>query len=578
MTSAIRVGTRRSRLALWQTEHVIEQLHLHDPHLLIEKVVINTQGDATLHSPLYQIGGKGLFTAELDDAILNKRVDLAVHSLKDLPTEEHENIGILAVLERHDPHDVLITRHKCTLDDLPIGAVVGTSSRRRVAQLLHYRPDLNVISIRGNVDTRIRKALDPSSGYDAIVVALAGVERLGLQSTIAQILPFEIMLPAPAQGVIAIQGLKHSSIKNLVQSINHLKTELAIAAERAFLSVLGGGCSLPVAAYAHWLSANELVLQARILSPDGKKRIDLKESCTLSEDHSENITLASELGRSVAVVAKDQGAAKLLNAVVVRHSTSPLNGKKIVITRAKHQSRELIDLLQQRGALPLLYPCIDVMPPSDTSDLDQALSRLQQYDWLLITSRNTVLALQRRLQVLGVDLKKVEIQVGAVGPATAELFSQIFKFDVTLIPETHTGIGMCEALQPKAGQRFLLPQSAIARDALADCLRQHGGYVEVVIAYQISVGEGGISLSAYLEDDAVDAIIFTSPSTIKNCLKRLEREKGNRDLLEKLPCAVMGPTTAQCAYSYYFSTILEPQESSLNALVELLEAYFSYTV
>ena len=276
MNSALIFATRPSTLARWQTSYVIQELKTRWENLICEELVITTQGDRNLNSSLPEIGGKGLFTYELEQALQEGRVHTAVHSLKDLPTEDVPGLKIGAILQRADPRDVLICPESLSLQDLPAGAVVGTSSNRRLAQLLAYRPDLHVKPIRGNIDTRIRKVLEGQ--YDAIVLAAAGVIRLGLQKHITQYLPLETMLPAPGQGALAVQcRANDEQTQLLLKAIDHRYTRLAVSAERAFLSALGGGCSLPVGALAE-VQGEEITLHGVIAAPDGSQAINLSAS------------------------------------------------------------------------------------------------------------------------------------------------------------------------------------------------------------------------------------------------------------------------------------------------------------
>ncbi|RME63951.1 MAG: hydroxymethylbilane synthase, partial [Caldilineae bacterium] len=204
MTKTVRIGTRGSALARWQTDHVAALLREAWPALQVDIQVIRTRGDRVLDTPLPLVGGKGLFTAELEHALRSGAIDFAVHSLKDLPTEDAPGLTVGAIPARAPVQDVLISREGMDLDHLPPGATIGTSSRRRAAQLLHHRPDLHILDIRGNVDTRIRKTLDPNGPYDATILAQAGLERLELLEGLpAHVLPFQVMLPAPGQGALA---------------------------------------------------------------------------------------------------------------------------------------------------------------------------------------------------------------------------------------------------------------------------------------------------------------------------------------------------------------------------------------
>ena len=302
---AVRIGTRGSALALWQAHLVRALLVRAWPTLTVEIEVMKTQGDARLDSPLPQIGGKGVFTAELEAALRSGAIDLAVHSLKDLPTEESDGLIICAIPERGDPRDALVSRENHTLDALPSGAAVGTSSLRRAAQLLVLRPDLRLLDIRGNVDTRIRKALDEDGPYDAIVLALAGLERLGRAEEASERLPLEVMLPAPGQGALAAQCRDEQVSRELLAPLNHRATALAVTAERAFLAALGGGCAVPVAAHATY-AQRRLSLRGRVTAPDGSRQVDVSLSGGAS------LNGAAALGKRLADLALAQHADELL--------------------------------------------------------------------------------------------------------------------------------------------------------------------------------------------------------------------------------------------------------------------------
>lgn len=308
-----RLGTRGSMLARWQTKYVCELLQTAHPGLEVEIEVIQTSGDQILDLPLPQIGGKGVFTAELEAALYGKSIDIAVHSLKDLPTESPRGLFVGAIPLRATPADVLVSRHGYTLETLPEGAIVGTSSQRRKAQLLYTRPDLRIIDTRGNINTRIRKALDANGTYDAVVLAQAGLERLEYGQNIGQIMPFEQMLPAPGQGALGIQCRAESAWLNLLASLNHRETLLAVVAERAFLQGLGGGCAMPIAAYAS-IEHERLSLKGRVSALHGRRQITLNTSVALAHDleSGQACTVAYQIGLDLAKTALAQGAMDLL--------------------------------------------------------------------------------------------------------------------------------------------------------------------------------------------------------------------------------------------------------------------------
>lgn len=267
----IKIGTRGSKLALWQASYLAEKLREQNPDLVIEIVTIVTTGDKILDVPLAKIGGKGLFTSEIERAILAGEIDMAVHSLKDLPTELPSGLIIGALSKRGEVRDALVSRSGKTLAALPSGAKIGTSSLRRRAQLLAFRSDLCVSDLRGNIDTRLRKLAN--GDYDALILAAAGLIRLDRHSEITELLPPDIMLPAVGQGVLAVEARAgDTEILHLLQGINDRTAAITTAAERAFLQRLEGGCQVPVGVFAE-LVAGELNVTGIIASLDGAKVI-----------------------------------------------------------------------------------------------------------------------------------------------------------------------------------------------------------------------------------------------------------------------------------------------------------------
>jgi hydroxymethylbilane synthase len=296
-------ATRPSALARWQTAHVIRLLQGAWPALECSEHIITTAGDRILDRPLPEIGGKGVFTSELETALLSGEVDAAVHSLKDLPVEDTPGIVVAAIPERESAFDVLVSAKGQTLANLPEAARVGTCSLRRSSQLLARRQDLVILPLRGNVDTRLRKVMNGE--YDAIVLAYAGLARLGLQAQITETFPLDVMLPAPGQGALAVQcrADDEETIK-LLAAIHHPITAAAVDAERAFLSGLGGGCSLPVGAFAQ-KNNGQIILTGAVISTDGKQAIRL--SAVDKDPH--------ELGERLAGLVLERGAADLLKIV-----------------------------------------------------------------------------------------------------------------------------------------------------------------------------------------------------------------------------------------------------------------------
>ncbi len=289
--SVVVIGTRSSKLALVQTNYVRDALLAHWPGLEVGIEHITTKGDVILDRPLSAIGDKGLFVTEIEDAMRAGRIDLAVHSAKDLPSELPPDMTLAAIPIREDPRDALIARDGLGLAALPTGAHVGTSSLRRACQLRTLRPDLHITDLRGNVDTRLRKLREGQ--YDAIILAAAGLRRLGLESAITELLDPTVMLPAVSQGALGIETRANDVAAELLAPLDHAPTRRAINAERAFLARIGGGCQVPIAAYAV-LEGNTITLHGLIGARDGRT-VRSALLGTATEPATLGIALAEEL-------------------------------------------------------------------------------------------------------------------------------------------------------------------------------------------------------------------------------------------------------------------------------------------
>ncbi len=267
---ALRIGTRGSALALWQARSIARTLR-ETTGFEPEIVIIKTSGDKFQQKSFSQIGTKGVFIKELEDALLDVRIDLAVHSMKDVPTEMPEGLTIAAIGKREDVRDALLSSSGATLASLPQGARVGTSSLRRQSQLLHTRRDLRVLELRGNVDTRIEKL--KRGDYDAIVLAKAGLDRLGLSGNISQVLPYDVSLPAAGQGAIGIEARAgDAGTLRVLMTLEDVESRSAVTAERSALAGLGGGCQVPIGAWGR-VENGKLLLDVVVLSPDGTQRL-----------------------------------------------------------------------------------------------------------------------------------------------------------------------------------------------------------------------------------------------------------------------------------------------------------------
>ena len=293
MSQTIRIATRKSPLAMWQAEHVAAALKAAHPGLEVELLGMTTQGDRILDTPLAKIGGKGLFIKELEQGLLSGDADIAVHSMKDVPVELPEGLHLAVIMQREDPRDAFVSNQYATLDALPEGACVGTSSLRRQCQLAERRPDLQIRSLRGNVNTRLRK-LDEGE-YDAIILAAAGLKRLGFEQRITALIGPEQSLPAIGQGAVGIEcRADDARVNQLIAPLHHLDTAVCVQAERAMNQRLNGGCQVPIAGYA-MLESGNLWLRGLVGEPDGSQIIRGEVEGTPEEAETMGVGLAERL-------------------------------------------------------------------------------------------------------------------------------------------------------------------------------------------------------------------------------------------------------------------------------------------
>jgi hydroxymethylbilane synthase len=554
--ASVTVGTRGSRLARAQTERVVALLQGAWPGLECDVRAIVTRGDRTQASgePLPEIGGKGLFTAELEQALREGKIDLAVHSLKDLPTEPPPGIALGAVCLREDVRDCLVARDGLTLAELPEGAVVGTSSLRRAAQLRALRPNLEVRSVRGNVDTRVRKVRDGE--LDAVVLAAAGVLRLGLEDEVSEWLG-EAMLPAPGQGALAVQcRAGDESVLALLEPIDDESARAATSAERAFLRALGAGCTAPVAAYAEpaepggseesnsLLQAGTTVrLAGLVASVDGGRVVRV-----------EGVGEPQEVGERLAREALSAGAAEIL-ADIRAATARPLAGKRVVVTRPREQSARLAARLERLGAAVSVVPLVTIEPVADAAlDADEA------YDWVVFTSSNAVAAVGERLcgGLVG------GARVAAVGPATAAAVRTL-GVEPALVPERFSAEALAAALGDLDGSRVLLPQADIADPRLAAGLRARGATVDAVVAYRTVPLQPDAEGVQALEE--ADAVLLASGSAARS-LAALGAA------LEHGLVVCIGPSTAEAAREAGLGVGLVASEATAEGMIQALVSHF----
>ena len=532
------VGSRTSRLAMWQTDHVIERLRGAWPDLVLEVRTFVTEGDSDQETALPEIGGRGVFTARLEQALAAGEIDLAVHSLKDLPVQTGGEFTIGAVTSRSDPRDCLVARNGWTLATLPPGAVVGTSSFRRQAQLLARRPDLVVKPIRGNVETRVQKVLD--GNYDAALLAAAGVTRLGLTAHVTEWIPAETMLPAPGQGALAVQcRTDDEETLRRLSAIDAPEVRSTVSAERAFLEHLGGGCSAPIAAYARG-EGRHLRMIGVGGSPDGRRIVRV-------DDEAED---GRVLARRLAARALDAGARPILAEFGARNSSvgpkvrgGVLQGRRVVVTRARAQAEALCERLAALGATPICAAAIRIEPVDDLGPLDEAIARISSFDWVVLMSTNAVEILCDRWARAGRTPSDLHgVKIAAVGPATARSLVA-WGVEPDFVPEEFVGDALAEGLAIGPGTRVLLPGAEIARRETAEILERRGAVVVDLPIYRTVAADMEPEV---IEDicRGVDAVLFTSGSTVRHFMETMRRHAPGFAFPAHVRTACIGPVTA----------------------------------
>lgn len=549
-TGSLIVGTRASQLALWQTNHVIAALQEAWPDLTCAVRTFSTTGDQILDRPLPAIGGKGLFTEALENALRAGEIDIAVHSLKDLPVADPPGLTVGAVLSRADVRDILISRTGDTLETLPQGAVVGTSSLRRQAQLLAARPDLQVRSIRGNVETRIRKVLDGE--YDAAVLAAAGVTRLGLDQQGGELLPLGEMLPAPGQGALAVQcRAGDEAVFAALAAVNDESARAAVTAERSFLLALGGGCAVPVAAYARAENGGWR-LDGLVADPAGAPLVRVS---AYGAD-------PLRLGQELAEQAELAGAGHILDRV------KPLRGRRIVITRSAAQAGSFADQLAALGAEPLLFPVITFVP-RDFEEVAGFLRALDRYRWVVFTSANAVRFYFEVYDRLS-DPPPLP-KVAAVGQITADLLAQR-GITPDYVPEVFTGEALALGLGDLTGQRILLPRALAGRPEIVQILREQGADVDDVPLYETVTAVPTAEAVAEIRR-GIDAVTFTSPSSVRNFRKLLQEAGIDADeVLARVQTVCIGPSTAAQLEEFGRTADLVPVTYTIDGMIEAMLA------
>lgn len=569
----LRIGTRGSALALWQANHLREELAKR-VRVESELVILKTFGDRFAGNTIDQLGVVGVFTKELEDALCDGRIDLAIHSMKDVPTEFCPACQVAVVFEREDSRDALVTRGGEKLQNLPRGARIGTSSLRRASQLRAFRPDFQIVEMRGNVDTRLRK-LDAGE-CDGVVLAHAGLTRLGFGARITELLPPEVMLSAVGQGALGLEFLEATcDLFPFLDRLIDRDTMLAVTAERAFQARMQGGCRVPLGAWAR-VEGEALVMDACVLSVDGSQSIRRRGRVSGKITPAMAMALGKGLGDEIA----EEGGLRLLTEA--RSSTKgkgqgqpekALEGKRIVITRAPGHSEDLTEALQRLGAEVLQLPMVRFVPAEDTMALDAAVQRIQEFDWILFTSQVAVQFLAARLAELGKSVGEWQKgslrqpRVAVVGRATASMATRA-GFKVDYMAQTERGEGLAAEVAPLVrGKAVFLPHSNLGGEPLAKALRAAGANVTSVEAYGTVPPESvDAEILKRIRAGGADAILFASPSAFRNFAAVLEKNE-LMQLARQLQFAGIGPTTRKAIEEYGIAVSIEAAEPSAESMV-----------
>ncbi|HYH13104.1 MAG TPA: hydroxymethylbilane synthase, partial [Thermomicrobiales bacterium] len=415
-TPSLVIGTRGSALALHQANYVAGRIGAAFPAHEIRVAVISSEGDVDKESPLTRIGGRGVFTSSLQRALTLGEVDLAVHSSKDLPSISAAGLAIAAFPQREDPRDVVVSRHNVPLAELPAKPVIGTSSRRRAVQVLAIRPDAQIVDLRGNIDTRLRKA---STGpYDAVILAAAGLTRMGWIDRATEILPVDRFTPAPGQGALAIETRETPDMAyGIVATLDDARIRQALEVERAFLRGIGGGCTTPLGAHAtiETLHGQPVVrFHAMVARDDGEGLTRIYEEWP--------VALAAEAAFEAAMaLVREVHPNRVFGAS--REQASQLHGMRVLVTGTDELATELREEIVRRGGEPVLVPTIRIEPPEDQRPLREALDELRAgaFDHLVLTSRQGVGSIADTL----VELPRAAVKIAAIGQATASALRQL---------------------------------------------------------------------------------------------------------------------------------------------------------
>jgi hydroxymethylbilane synthase len=543
---SLRLGTRGSRLALVQTGLVAARLR--EGGAVVETVIIETDGDRRAADTAW---GEGAFVTAIEAALLAGQVDVAVHSAKDVPTDEDPRLTIAAFLPRERPEDVLVVRageDVRDLADLPVGARVGTDSPRRTAFLRALRPDLRVHPLHGNVDTRLRR-LDHGE-TDALVLAGAGLRRLGAADRIAAWLPPAMVPPAPGQGALAVQVRAGDPAAAAVAALDDLDTRRAVLAERRLLAAAGGGCRSPLGAWAA-VDDEELRILAGIATPDGS--VTARVAMRLRDDAIGPVLVALAAGTAARA--------------------AELGRPRVVVTRDVARAAPTVLALVDRGFAPVVVPTIETRPSIDDPWARASLAdALRAADWIVVTSATVVPVLQEVMETCREGLGGLRARWAAIGQETERVLGAA-GVPVAYRPEQATGRDLAAGIPAKPGERVLVPRGDRADPALITALAERGAIVEPRVVYSTLVAPvtSRDAMAAALVEPGPVAVLAASPSAVEGWL-RLARSLDLEDAARSVPVLAIGPTTAAAVARSGLRLLDPPSSPEPGPLSDALDA------
>ena len=565
MSNPVRIGTRGSKLALYQAFRVKEELEAQFPAKNLEIVIIKTKGDKILDVALSKIGDKGLFTKELEVALFANEIDMAVHSLKDLPTTFPEGTKLGAVLKRGETRDAFVSVDGRKLHEMTAEDVVATSSLRRKAQLLKKYPTLKIVDIRGNVNTRIRKMQE---GYcSAMVMAAAGLQRLDMGEHITEIIDLDEMIPACGQGAIAIEIKDNDpDIENIISAINDRETLITTNAERAFLKTLEGGCQIPVGSHSK-VEGDTFTITGFISSIDGLNF--MKETAQGKVDDAEQLSI------EIAKKIYDRGGKQILDQVRTENITKQVESKKLlgkvlITTRPIDADDNLPDLLKNEGAEVLALPMIEIKSVTPTEKEKETLNNLDQFHWVFFTSKHGVVHFFKHLSEINGNTNLPDsLKIGTVGKKTAAELDY-YGYAPDFISTGNTSVDMLDLFYKKyspSNLNFLLALGNLAYNTLEHKLSVDNQVARINIYKTMSPASADETILNRITNNSYDLILLTSPSTFSNLKSFID--------LKELKLASIGQTTSKAIQNEGHTPLLTATTSTTEGLCKAIIDYYN---